>query len=911
MPTSVKEYFFYTIKDASITIVFDLLFGDGTFVSGFATSVEFMDYDGGTGISNKDRILQKYTVEEQTDYSIRVDYDNFPLKYGTLVLLPFAKIDRDIIPLLGDNVISTDVNAFIADQLRKNYTDPKHTRAFTFKSKSLGSYKESFLHISVWVWSKALSCKIDGIQGNETIGYEDTIINITPYISSISTNVNQNGGSFNFVLDPILGKFKNKWQIDDATIKKTSTEHIAQSSIRDHDAKRQKLFFDNALQENDVVFIRFETLKSELDRLDKTTNTFEIDKRELQFKTFDLIGLIDTVQSGNNFSSNDLTLNVSGRDLMKLFIEDGVYFYPYDYVDTGIFANESTDDRLERYDGQLIGKFQTGYKKIENVLKFIINALGTIKICSDTLFDSYRNLGYLSQEEMPLVVADYETSKDRRTHKYKITKGSVSEVITIQSDVNKALKDDSITAIKESRKDSNLPGVEQDASAEQIYNALMKFCKEADAAGALYPDGTWKSFTMSNGDILNDNQYPYFLWSRLYYYDYAKIEESPLFINNNIENKNFKILKIQNPQYSPTIPAQTAVKTVIQNYFKQTNRDNNTSQSIASSDLVEATPLKGIWQIVKLVIDNNVQKRIVADSSIGNEHGSLLNAVRKVCQDPFVEFCGDTYGDQYYLTVRKPPFDQESILSMLDGIVIGEDGKKVKSSPIIIDIEDGDILSENLAYGGPAYSWYRLVSNGLTEGGDSMAFALGLRAVYLKEYADLFGSKPLDITSNYMPYAPLVSKDMMPSQSYMIKQGIYDLQYLIQSHAYLPFIRRGTITLANGDRRIKRGTLVRLVSTNEIGLVEAVNNSASISMNSVDRTTVISVDRIMVEDFVRGIDVQGIEKKVNYFNLVNTEIDPTVFEKNNSYVDFNKEVLGKWKVNAEVLNFFLQKRQFV
>lgn len=742
MPESKKEYFLYTVKDVTISTIKTLLEGKGTFITGFKNSTEFINYDAGTGESNKDRILRRYSVNDQYIFSSKTNYDDFPIVYGTTILIPFSKIDRDIIPLVVDTNQMIDSIAFLADQLRDNYNNPKHVRVAQLNTKSLGSYKEMFSHISVWVWSKALSSKIVGTGENQKIEYDDTIIDITPYVSDITTTVNENGGSFNLVLDTLLSKFTNKWEIKDTTLKKLkSGEVINQSHLHDENQQRQNLFFLNALQENDIVWIRFETLQSEPDRL-TNEQTFEVNKNDLQFKTYDMIGLIDKPSLDDNFSVNDIVINVSGRDLMKLFIEDGVYFYPFDFIKGGIFANEHDDARLIRYDGQLLSRFQQGFKKIDNIMNFIINALGTIKICSDTLFDPYINSGGLN------------------------TTGS---------------------------------------------KALSK----------------------------------------------------------TIDRRSKKL--------------------------------TSTGEQI---------PLKGIWQIIELIIDKSVQNRIVADGSIGNEHGSLINAIRKVCQDPLVEFSGDTFGDKYYITVRKPPFDQEGLLSLLDGIVIDEKGNKTSTNPIVIDIYDEDIEKRNIVYGGEAFSWYRITPQGSFQGGDEMTFAY-LRAVYLKEYADIFGSKPMDIVSNYIPYQPFVSADAKLGNAYMIKQGIYDMQYLIQSHQYLPFIKRGVITLASGDRRIKRGTLVRLVSSGEIGIVEAVTNNAGFNMSSITRSTTISLDRILVEKYIRGVNVKGIENVVSYFNIVNTDIPANAFTMDDNYIDFSKQVCGKWKVNPDVFNFFLQKRQFV
>jgi hypothetical protein len=894
-----KPYFEYTVRDTSIATVADLIFGDAAVFTGFKSAEEFASYNGDLeqgNITNADRIISYYTAEDQKTYEARVDFENFPIVFGTILFIPFSAVDRDIITLFGDAVVSVDSNAFIANELKNFYTNPKNIRSVVSKSKTLGTYKEMFNHISVWIWTKTLSSKVV----NGEIAYEDVIINITPYITNLSTNVTKDGGSFNFSIDPILAVFNNetnKWEIDDATIKRLKNEqYVSQGHINDSDLKRKNFYFHNILQENDLVFIRFEALESETDRL-QNKNVFEIDKSELQFKVFDMIGLIDVSSiQGNYGNNNEVTLNVQGRDLMKLFIEDGVYFYPFDFVQGGIFANENDSDRMTRYDGQLLGRFQTNYKKIENVMKFIINALGTIKICSDNLFSAYQN------QNAPVVasssavnIEDEKRKFDRRTHKFKLIDSESQKIVDANSkSFNDALQED-LNAISASRKESGL--VTPDKNAEDVnvkyyWGIIHSFLKSADRANALqFENLTWTSFN-NDGDLIKDGEFPDYFY-------------------NNLYTRSTTIVDLINIGKEPTVSARECMKTMIRNYFKTKERNQQNDQQVSAGQF-EQTPLKGIWQIVKLIIDRTVQSRLLADSSIGNEHGSLLNAIRKVCQEPFVEFYGDTYGDQYYLTVRKPPFDKQGFTSLLDGIVLNETGQLVPSEPIIVDIEDSDVLDDSLQYGAEAFSWYHITPQGNFAGGDDMAFAY-LRAVYLKEYADIFGSRPLDLPTNYIPFYPFTSKDQSLGVAYFIKQGILDLQYMIQSNAYLPFVRRGTITIANGNRRIKRGCLVRLVSTGEIGFVEAVQHNSVFGMNTVDRTTTISVDRIMVERYIKGVGIPDAEGKyslMSYFNLVNTEIPEGVFNQDKNVDDFNAQVLGKWKVNKEVFNFFLNARQF-
>ena len=222
-----KKYFEYTIKDSSIETVADLLFNEGSFINGFTSPFDFMIYNGDSDIStiNLTKILSRYSSEEYETWKDSINYNSFPIKFGTSVLIPFAAIDRDIISLFGDAISSVDTNAFLANALKEFYTNPKNVRSTISKTKSLGSYKEMFNHISVWLWSKSLS--VDS----------DVIINITPFVNNLNTTVGKDGGSFSFGLDPILGVWNDetkKWEIDEKTIKRTNSgEYIAHSHVSD------------------------------------------------------------------------------------------------------------------------------------------------------------------------------------------------------------------------------------------------------------------------------------------------------------------------------------------------------------------------------------------------------------------------------------------------------------------------------------------------------------------------------------------------------------------------------------------------------------------------------------------------------------------------------------------------------
>ena len=104
----------------------------------------------------------------------------------------------------------------------------------------------------------------------------------------------------------------------------------------------------------------------------------------------------------------------------------------------------------------------------------------------------------------------------------------------------------------------------------------------------------------------------------------------------------------------------------------------------------------GIWQITKLVIDSSVTDKQVVDTGISTQTGSLLNFFRNVCQEPLVEFSGDTFVNQYYWMVRRPPFDKDGLKKMME--------------LTMIEVDKADIISTDLEWNTEGvYSWYQYV----------------------------------------------------------------------------------------------------------------------------------------------------------------------------------------------------------
>lgn len=352
----------------------------------------------------------------------------------------------------------------------------------------------------------------------------------------------------------------------------------------------------------------------------------------------------------------------------------------------------------------------------------------------------------------------------------------------------------------------------------------------------------------------------------------------------------------------------------------------------------------GIWQIMKLVMDADVANLRIRDAATSLQQGSLINFFQKVCQQPFVEFFGDTYGDQYYFITRRPPFDKEGMKKTMvaqglfdPATVLYENKKDNKNnyngknvdSQTIYDIYEDDIVSSNISFNNQnIYSWYQFIP--IYELGSPSELQYLIPAVLFPEYAAIWGSRSLNIRSQYRNFRNSNISDKVKNGENSeqgdveVRHSIHDLKYIIESNAYNPFVRQGTITIL-GNRRIKRGTFIRVfwnsLDCPEIFYVESVNQNYSVGSNAVHRTTSLTLSHGMLSNYMFdnavdsikiGLDDKKNEKDkvtISYFNI----IDFGNYEADRDYIDMNKwrEVISSWKVNKTVFMYFLRKTHFL
>ena len=350
-----------------------------------------------------------------------------------------------------------------------------------------------------------------------------------------------------------------------------------------------------------------------------------------------------------------------------------------------------------------------------------------------------------------------------------------------------------------------------------------------------------------------------------------------------------------------------------------------------SLEALRTKTVRGIWQIIKTFTDPELAERRVVDDSLSRPDGSLLEFINKICQRPFVEFWGDTVGDTFDLIARQPPFDRSSILSVIDN-------SNGVDQNLYIRLAEKDVLSYNLAFDDRYYSWYKVYAKATTRGYALYNSDGLIPTVYLDRYVEVFGNKRLIIESNYVPFDAIFgSQGTLQNQhlSTALQAILNDLLFVIETNAYLPFTRKGTITI-NGDRRIKRGSFILFPLTNEFFYVTGVVNNAVFRRERVDRTTTLNVERGMVFDYIKGVEnpespdlYPRIPRDPNlsdrsslnyvpysYFDIVNTDLiqravtRQVLGEGQVPRQRTNENLQTDYGVNRTIFDFFLNREQF-
>lgn len=398
---------------------------------------DFLDTkDPNTEIKNRDALFTAYTEQQKKDLNLNSSSDikeDTPIYPPAVLWIQRDKTTLDLITSESRFIKKEDFDSFLS-MAQKNLVENRDY----VKSQAIKSYPECTL----WVWSKSIERKLtntDSIRG--------VILNLTDFIQDLRTNLTETGGNFQITLPfiPMVGNIgeigeniiagqrsiPGGWGIDktnenkiineDGSVERVYNEELHTSGLLNINIVSNKndspYSLDNSLRKidvgtvglnvNDIVFIKYERLAVEHNQY---INDLYVDPSALNNEVFDMIGLIDSV-TRNTSNANDVSITVTGRDCMKLILDDGSFFFPNSYSDPnakgGIFKNidENRGDGINTFNnlkrtengsagrfivtGMIMPMFLPTARTIENVVSLLIKTLANIEICPDELFEPY------------------------------------------------------------------------------------------------------------------------------------------------------------------------------------------------------------------------------------------------------------------------------------------------------------------------------------------------------------------------------------------------------------------------------------------------------------------------------------------------------------------------------------------
>ena len=358
-------------------------------------------------------------------------------------------------------------------------------------------------------------------------------------------------------------------------------------------------------------------------------------------------------------------------------------------------------------------------------------------------------------------------------------------------------------------------------------------------------------------------------------------------------------------------------------------------------DYVNNQEVNGIWQIIKLNVDEKLKDRRILNETMFDVDGTLIEFFKNICQEPFVEFWGDTYGSQFEFIVRQPPLDANGMRDVLE-------------NEHYISVKAKDTYQINLNWENEYYSWFQFTPDGANYDKSEIFYGLHFPLIYLEEYVNNFGNHRKVINNKYVPESSYSGTEEKQDRNTTARALFNDLKFALEYYSVLPFTRRGTIVI-NGDRRIKKGSFVLLEATNELCYVDSVSNSVSFNSKMVDRVTTLSVKRCMVKNYIKGSytgqttggegriekmskeeiefiasqrvagniiinEAFALAKEFSYYDIVKSKIiTDDLFNRLNSdsgspletnnIVRPDKQTKTDFTINKDIFDFFLKRQQ--
>lgn len=309
---------------------------------------------------------------------------------------------------------------------------------------------------------------------------------------------------------------------------------------------------------------------------------------------------------------------------------------------------------------------------------------------------------------------------------------------------------------------------------------------------------------------------------------------------------------------------------------------------------------KGIWKIIQLAVDEQISNRLTPGEKLIKPEGDLLGFFNQICQKPFVEFFGDTDSLGFVFIVRQPPFTK-SVL------------QEVVRNKLYYEIEESDFLGYNLQFDNTFYTSIKIEPCNQFGGIDAAVSESLIPVIFFSKYAEIWGNKHVEFQDQYISKLAMGSDNKVVTETFL--DGLLnDYKLIIETHSYLPFTRKGSLSL-NRDRRIKVGGFVLNKATNELFYVDSVTHSYSSSGSRLDKTTSINVSRGMKVPYILGgsyiFDKKIEDIPFTYFDIVDADlIIKNIKSVKDGSVENSKNINTNFTVNETAFDYFLKRKHF-
>ena len=309
------------------------------------------------------------------------------------------------------HIPNNDFYAFADEEIQKIFESPAYSALVDKRN----------CDVEVVGWFK--QANIFGQRGKRINNVSGAWMDVSRFVISLNSSSSANGSSFT-IRFPILGfaeKLTGYSDISDFSGRSVASlpismfwewgnQYYAKKPLKT--AQLDNLF-SALISYNDLIFISYvKNLE-----LDKTADSLE---ERVSKNTWDVIGLVDDVRVSVNGASGSGFVEVTGRDLMKLLIEDGSYFFnpSSSYSAESIFANEvegtagkgvykSSGDirdvtdlgsegrglvrRLRNMSNEIDIFAYKPMREIAYILKGVVSQLSNIEVVPGEIFDSWEN----------------------------------------------------------------------------------------------------------------------------------------------------------------------------------------------------------------------------------------------------------------------------------------------------------------------------------------------------------------------------------------------------------------------------------------------------------------------------------------------------------------------------------------